>query len=178
MEQSLEVNQGTSKDGEETSDCVEIECSSDNKQEEIKSGSSSLANATNERQTVTAASKKEVKSIYFNSKETEKEGLPQQREPLKSHVKGNGLVRHLSEPGSKENLPGKNFLKRTNSEVSLRAVKRQKQSSILSSFGKKTEKDSQDGVTKELLCPVCGVKFASGTKNADINKHIDGCLIE
>ncbi|CAH3192069.1 unnamed protein product, partial [Porites evermanni] len=83
---------------------------------------------------------------------------------MKSVAKCNGLVHHLSEPLSKENLQGKNSLKRTSSEASSRAIKRQKQSSILSSSGKKTDKDSKDLMEKEIPCPVCGEKFASGLK--------------
>lgn len=120
---------------------------------------------------------KEVKSIYFNTKGSKREGLSQKGASASGPSKGNGIVRHLSAPCAKENLQGKLSLKRVNSDDASRTNKRQKQSSILSSFGKKTEK-ATDNSKKEICCPVCGVKFASDAKNAEINKHIDGCLIE
>ncbi|KAM7430654.1 hypothetical protein ABFA07_018665 [Porites harrisoni] len=142
----------------------------------IKEIENNAKNSTDDKQATTKVSKKEVKSIYFKSKGKEEEELPENKGPFKGAAKCNGLVRHLSEPLSKENLQGKNSLKRTSSEASLKAIKRQKQSSILSSFGKRTDKDSKDQMEKEILCPVCGEKFASGLKNSDINKHIDNCL--
>ena len=172
VERSPESNKSASehqdvkeKSGE--NDCNEIE------NQEIENN---VKNSTDDKQATTKVSKKEVKSIYFKSKGREKEELPENKGPFKGAAKCNGLVRHLSEPLSKENLQGKNSLKRTSSEASSRAIKRQKQSSILSSFGKWTDKDSKDQMEKEILCPVCGEKFASGLKNSDINKHIDNCL--
>ncbi|CAH3183124.1 unnamed protein product, partial [Porites lobata] len=172
VERSPESNKSASehqdvkeKSGE--NDCNEIE------NQEIENNAK---NSTDDKQATTKVSKKEVKSIYFKSKGRKKEELPENKGPFKGAAMCNGLVRHLSEPLSKENLQGKNSLKRTSSEASSRAIKRQKQSSILSSFGKKSDKDSKDQMEKEILCPVCGEKFASGLKNSDINKHIDNCL--
>ena len=150
-------------------DCNEIE------NQEIENN---VKNSTDDKQATTKVSKKEVKSIYFRSKGREEEEPPENKGPFKGAAKCNGLVRHLSEPLSKEDLQGKNSLKRTSSESLSRAIKRQKQSSILSSFGKRRDKDSKDQMEKEILCPVCGEKFASGLKNSDINEHIDNCLIK
>ena len=175
VERSRESNKSASeaeqneKQKSGKNDCNEIE------NQEIEND---VENSTDDKQAATKVSKKEVKSIYFRSKGRGKEELPENRGPFKGAAKCNGLVRHLSEPLSKENLQGKNSLKRTSSEASSRAIKRQKQSSILSSFGKRTDEDSQDQLKKEILCPVCGEKFASGLKNSDINEHIDNCLIK
>ena len=116
-----------------------------------------------------------VKSIYFKSKGSDNEKAPQEETSAAGPSRLNGLARHLTDSISKENLQGKASLKRANSDTASRINKRQKQSSILSSFGKKTEKPVCE-TKKEIYCPVCGVKFANEVKNAEINKHIDGCL--
>jgi len=174
-EQMLKTDVSTSEDTREAcgeNGCVEKECDSN----AIKKESENNGGPT-EKQTVSVTSKKEVKSIYFKSKGTKNEGRTQ-KGTQEGPVRCNGITRQLSEPLSKDNLQGKNSLKRTSSEASLRRNKRQKQSSILCSFGKTSEKPAMEEKRKEIFCPVCGVKFASDAKNADINKHIDGCLIE
>lgn len=130
---------------------------------------------TTNKQGVPEKSSKGIKSIYFKSKESNNEGVPQGETSSAGPSRRNGLVRHLTDSLSKENLQGKASLKRANSDTASRTSKRQKQSSILSSFGKKTEKPV-DETKKEIYCPVCGVKFASEVRNAEINKHIDSCL--
>lgn len=116
-----------------------------------------------------------VKSIYFKSKGSDHEKAAQGEASATGPTRINGLVRHLTDSLSKENSQGKASLKRANSDTASRTNKRQKQASILSSFGKKTEK-LVDETKKEICCPICGVKFANEVKNAEINKHIDGCL--
>ena len=130
---------------------------------------------TTNKQTVPEKSSKGTKSIYFKSKGSDNEKTPQAETSIAGPSKRNGVVRHLTDSLSKETLQGKASLKRANSDTASRTNKRQKQSSILSSFGKKTEKPV-DETKKEIFCPVCGVKFANEVKNAEINKHIDSCL--
>ena len=136
---------------------------------------SSKTNTTTNKQSVPEKSSKGVKSIYFKSKGSENEKAPQGEAPVAGTSRMNGLARHLTDSLSQENLQGKASLKRVNSDTASRTNKRQKQSSILSSFGKKTEKPVGE-TKKEIYCPVCGVKFANEVKNAEINEHIDGCL--
>lgn len=177
VEQTLDADVGTSENTAETSgenDCVKKECGLTNIKQEIESSA-----RPSEKQSAAVTSKKEVKSIYFKSKGAKQEECSQRKGTAEGPSRCNGLAHHLSEPLSKTNLQGKNSLKRSgSSDASLRSIKRQKQSSILCSFGKRTENPGLDGIKKEIFCPVCGVKFASEAKNADINKHIDGCLIE
>ena len=49
--------------------------------------------------------------------------------------------------------------------------KRQKQSNLIKSFQKRKP-------SKSLDCPICGIQFDVNLSNEEINKHIDGCLIE
>ena len=176
VEQPLEFDEGTSEDTRETgveheSDYKECGLKTDVKQEVERS------EVPIEKQTVSGTSKKEVKSIYFKSSGAKTQERAQQKETLEGGVRCNSITHHFTGPPSKENFKGKKSLKRNSSDLSLRTSKRQKQSSILCSFGKGTEKSSQN-VKKEIFCPVCGVKFASEAKNADINEHIDCCLAE
>ena len=176
VEPKLEVEERTLADKGETSaenDCVEKDCDFNNIKEELAS-----SKGPTETQSVPVTNVKEVKSVYFKSKEANIHGRPQQKGTSEGPVRCNGITRHLSEPLSKENLKGKNSLKRNSSDALLRTSKRQKQSSILCSFGKGTEKSTVAVKKKEIFCPVCGVKFASEAKNVEINEHIDGCLIE
>ena len=176
VEETTEGN--ASEAAEETSvenDCTEKKCSSDVIQQENRSSPGPSIKNTANKHVVPEKSNKGVKSIYFKSKGSKHEGLSQGGASAAGPSRSNGLVRHLSGPLSKENLQGKISLKRNNSDEASRTTKRQKQSSILSSFGKKTEKPVEE-TKKEIHCPVCGVKFASEAKNAEINKHIDGCL--
>ena len=177
VEQPLEFNEGTAEDTRETgveheSDYKECGLETDIKKEVERS------EVPIEKQTVSGTSEKEVKSIYFKSSGAKTQERTQHKEPLEGGVRCNSITRHFTEPPSKENLKGKKSLKRNSSDLSLRTSKRQKQSSILCSFGKGTEKSNQNVQKKEIFCPVCGVKFASEAKNADINEHIDGCLAE
>ena len=173
----LEFDEGTSEDKREIgveNESVFQECSlkTDTKEEVERS------EVPTTKQTMSGASKKEIKSIYFNSNGAKTQERTQQKGSLEEGgVRCNSIARHFTEPPSKENLKGKKSLKRTSSDLSLRTGKRQKQLSILCSFGKGTEKKNQN-VKKEIFCPVCGVKFASEAKNVDINEHIDGCLVE
>ena len=116
VERSPESNKSASehqdvkeKSGE--NDCNEIE------NQEIENN---VKNSTDDKQATTKVSKKEVKSIYLKGRE--KEELPENKGPFKGAAKCNGLVRHLSEPLSKENLQGKNSLQRTSSEAPSRAI--------------------------------------------------------
>lgn len=175
VEPPLEFDEGTSKDTRETV----VEHESDYKECGLKTEEEvGRCEVPIERQTVSATSKKEVKSVYFKSKGAKTQERTQHKEPLEGGVRCNSIARHFTEPPSKENLKGKKSLKRNSSDLSLRTSKRQKQSSILCSFGKGTDKSNQNVQKKEIFCPVCGVKFASEAKNADINEHIDGCLAE
>jgi len=130
---------------------------------------------TTNKQSVPEKNSKGVKSVYFKSQGSNHEKAPQEKTSAGGLSRMNGLVSHLPDSLSKENLQRKASLKRANSDTASRTNKRQKQSSILSSFGKKTEK-LVDETKKEIYCPVCGVKFANEVKNVEINKHIDGCL--
>ena len=147
-------------------DCAKEDCGS-----AIRNSRCASNKTTTSKQGVPEKNSKGVKSIYFKSKGSDHEKAPRGEASAAGPSGINGLVRHLS----KENSQGKASLKRANSDTASRTNKRQKQSSILSSFGKKTEK-LVDETKKEIYCPVCGVKFANEVKNAEINKHIDGCL--
>ena len=151
-------------------DCTKKDCGS-----VIENSRRPSNKTTTSKQGVPEKNSKGVKSIYFKSKVTDNEKTPQGEVSAAGPSRLNGLARHLTDSISKENLQGKASLKRANSDTASRTNKRQKQSSILSSFGKKTEKPV-DETKKEIYCPVCGVKFANEVKNAEINKHIDGCL--
>lgn len=156
-------------------DCIDKECSSKNNVvEEV-----ALDEGSTERQTVPVAKEKVVKSSYFQSQENKSQEHSQQKGTKEVSVRSDAVVlRQLSveTSSSKDNLKSKNSLKRSNNGALLGSNKRQKQSSILCSFGKGTDKSSLIGKQKGVFCPVCEVKFASDAKNADINKHIDGCL--
>lgn len=64
--------------------------------------------------------------------------------------------------------------RRADNSTSMPLAKKRKQSSLMNSFAK------AKSVTKkmEISCPICQIKFDSGTDNAEVNKHIDNCLIE
>ena len=177
VETREEVHGDASETVEEASGengCTKIDCDSALQNSRCPS---SKTNTTTNKQNVPEKSSKGVKSIYFKSKGSDNEKTPQGEASVAGSSRMNGLVRHLNDSLSKENLQGKASLKRANSDTASRTNKRQKQSSILSSFGKRTVTEKPAGETKkEIYCPVCGVKFASEVKNAEINKHIDGCL--
>ena len=160
----------TVEDAGGENDCTKKDCGS-----VIENSRRPSNKTTTSKQGVPEKNSKGVKSIYFKSKVTDNEKTPQGEVSAAGPSRLNGLARHLTDSISKENLQGKASLKRANSDTASRTNKRQKQSSILSSFGKKTEKPV-DETKKEIYCPVCGVKFANEVKNAEINKHIDGCL--
>lgn len=117
-----------------------------------------------------------IKSRYFKSQESKGSKSTQQTNGIDESRRCNdSLPSHLSsETSTKDNLKSK---KRSGDTAVLGTNKRQKQSSILSSFGKGTERSNISGKRKDMVCPVCGVHFASDLKNADINKHLDGCLM-
>ena len=119
---------------------------------------------------------KEVKSGYFVSKESKGENFSESGTSTSDPGRSTNVARHISTPRSKENVQLKTSVKRTNSEATSRSNKRQRQSSILSSFGKVTNKPAEKTKKKEIFCPICGVKFAKEVKNVEINDHIDGCL--
>lgn len=116
-----------------------------------------------------------IKSRYFKSQESKGSKSTQQTNGIDESRCNDSLPSHLSsETSTKDNFKSK---KRSGDTAVLGTNKRQKQSSILSSFGKGTERLNISGKRKEMVCPVCGVHFASDLKNADINKHLDGCLM-
>ena len=106
---------------------------------------------TTSKQGVPEKTSKGVESIYFKSKGSDNEKAPQGEASAAGPSRINGLMRQLTDSLSKENLQGKASLKRVNSDTASRTNKRQKQSSILSSFGKKTEK-LVDETKKEVYC--------------------------
>ncbi|XP_031566399.1 protein FORGETTER 1-like [Actinia tenebrosa] len=80
---------------------------------------------------------------------------------------------------SKRGRGGKTSLKRPmSSDVTGSTSKRQKQSSIFSALGRGRENDVTDTEKSSMTCPICRKVFEEGTKNADINAHVDSCLIE
>lgn len=94
---------------------------------------------------------------------------------------------------SKRSRPGSSSLKRTiSTESTGTKTKRQKQSSIFASLGRgsgdKTTslgKGGGDNTTSQgrggganMTCPICGKTFEEGTSNANVNTHVDNCLIE
>ena len=162
----------TVEEAGEENGCTKIDCGS-----AIQNNRCPSNKTTTSKQGVPEKTSKGVESIYFKSKGSDNEKAPQGEASAAGPSRINGFMRHLTDSLSKENLQGKASLKRVNSDTASRTNKRQKQSSILSSFGKKTEK-LVDETKKEIFCPVCGVKFADEVKNAEINKHIDGCLTE
>lgn len=119
---------------------------------------------------------KEVKSGYFVSKESKGEDFSESGTSTSDPGRSTNVAHHISTPRLKENVQLKTSVKRTNSEATSRSNKRQRQSSILSSFGKVTNKPAEKTKKKEIFCPICGVKFAKEVKNVEINDHIDGCL--
>ena len=84
----------------------------------------------------------------------------------------------FSKSGSNSNIKNvkqtKTNGKRTSSGNSgFERNKRQKQSALKNSFQNNVK------VKKATTnCPICRMEFESGTKNAEINIHIDQCLIE
>ena len=178
VEKKPEVDGSPSETVEETrigKSCRTEECKSDIIEEGIGSSPCDSNSSVTNKQELPADSNNKVKSIYFKSKGLKEEWLPESGTSAAGPGRSNDLTHHLPEPRSKENLQRKTSMKRTNSEAASRSYKRQKQSSILSSFGKGTNKPA-DKAKKEICCPICGVKFASEVKNAEINEHIDGCL--
>lgn len=95
---------------------------------------------------------------------------------------GSGLltVKRSSSSGSINSLTGSTSKKRTNSSLSFKNAppnKKSKQGNIMSSFAKqKTIKEDKD--EKQLICPICNIKFPVGTLNVKVNEHVDNCLIE
>ena len=65
----------------------------------------------------------------------------------------------------------------TNSDSQSKS-KRAKQSSITSLFAKGNSGEGNEGANRKLECPICAKAFQSSSSNAEINKHIDTCLIE
>lgn len=144
----------------------------DNTVEEVR-----VAEGTTKKQTASMENENVmIKSSYFKSRESKGRKSTQQPNGINESRRSNdSLPSHLSlETSTKDNLKSK---KRSGDTAVLGTNKRQKQSSILSSFGKGTEKSNISGKRKEIVCPVCGVQFESDLKNADINKHLDSCLM-
>ncbi|XP_067055006.1 uncharacterized protein [Acropora muricata] len=144
-------------------------CMKDNTVEEVRvvEGSTKKQTASMENENVM------IKSSYVKSQESKGSKSTQQPNGIDESRRCNDS--HLSsETSTKDNLKSK---KRSGDTAVSGTSKQQKQSSILSSFGKGTEKSKISGKRKEIVCPVCGVQFESNSKNADINKHLDGCLI-
>lgn len=56
--------------------------------------------------------------------------------------------------------------------------KRTKQGSIFAAFAKKAEPVKAPVVKKPMQCPICSLTFDPQVSNADVNSHIDNCLIE
>ena len=56
--------------------------------------------------------------------------------------------------------------------------KRVKQSSIASLFAKGKRSEGSESTTQRRQCPVCGETFQTSLSNAQINEHIDTCLID
>lgn len=153
------------------------ECNAHFIKEEITNSPCISNSSTCNKQEVSADRIKEVKSVYFSSKESKRDGLSESGTSATDPGRSTNVTHHISEPLSKENVQLKTSVKRTNSEATSRTNKRQKQSSILSSFGKGTIKPAEKAKKKEICCPICGVKFGKEVKNAEINEHIDGCLV-
>ena len=173
VEQRPEHDENASKTVKEASEengCSKKDCGS-----AIQNSPCPSNKTSTNKQCVAEKRSEGIKSIYFKSKGSDNAKAPQGEISAAGPSRKNGLVPHLTDSLSKENLEGKASLKRAYTDTASRTNKRQKQSSILSSFGKKAEKPIEE-TKKEIYCPVCGVKFATEAKNAEINKHIDGCL--
>ncbi|KAK2165679.1 hypothetical protein NP493_1355g00006 [Ridgeia piscesae] len=56
--------------------------------------------------------------------------------------------------------------------------KRVKQSSIASLFARGKRPEDTESTTQRRQCPVCGETFQTSLSNAQINEHIDTCLID
>ena len=79
-----------------------------------------------------------------------------------------------SNPNIKNGKQTKTNGKRTSSGNSgFERNKRQKQSALKNSFQNNVK--VKNATTS---CPICRMEFESGTKNEDVNNHIDQCLIE
>ena len=61
---------------------------------------------------------------------------------------------------------------------SLPAAKKPKQSSIAALFSQSTARNLQKQPPTPMQCPICSRTFDETVSNADVNEHIDGCLIE
>lgn len=87
-----------------------------------------------------------------------------------------------SKRGRSKNTSSGPSLKRTlTSDSAGTKNKRQKQSSIFTSLGRTSEKTSsvgRGGGNQCMTCPICGKSFDEGTSNAEVNIHVDNCLIE
>ena len=120
---------------------------------------------------------KEVKSVYFQTAGLKNEGLSRSGDTADRVTGDLGLTSGLPGFLSTRSQRGKASLKRTYSSQCLKTNKRQKQASILSSFVRRTDKDVENAQKKETCCPICGLRFANHTRNAEMNKHIDECLV-
>ena len=74
----------------------------------------------------------------------------------------------VTKPGSKRTFT---------SPTSQPAAKKTKQNSIMASFARQKSKGAEEK-ERELKCPICNKVFEVGTVNAEINQHVDNCLID
>ena len=110
-----------------------------------------------------------LKSCYFGASKAA--GITSSRVGAKSSGAKTG--------GSKRGRGGKTSLKRPMpSGITGSTTKRQKQSSIVSALERGRESDVTDTKRSDMTCPICKKAFEEGTSNADINAHVDSCLIE
>ncbi|KAK3607117.1 hypothetical protein CHS0354_014268 [Potamilus streckersoni] len=76
-----------------------------------------------------------------------------------------------------KNPKSSHFKKRTINSTSSQPTKKQKQVSLMSAFAKATTK-KEELEHQVLSCPICGQLFEKGISNADVNFHIDNCIID
>ena len=68
---------------------------------------------------------------------------------------------------------GRAAVKRAGPRTGGSCSKRQKQASLVASFAK-----GSASVKTKQVCPICQKNFPEGAGNAEINKHVDSCLID
>ena len=76
-----------------------------------------------------------------------------------------------------ESLPSRSRKRTNESDLSAQPIKRSKQVTLFSTFQKMSTKKVVEE-KKAVSCPICGKEFEKGISNADLNAHIDNCIIE
>ncbi|KAJ8310282.1 hypothetical protein KUTeg_012147 [Tegillarca granosa] len=161
-EQTVKTREMSQEQSEDNKHSVKVKCTRNPNQE---------LNGENE------TSEKEVVVLESDGSNHGSETLKEEDNKTQSEKIENNK-NQSNKPDSVTGLTSIKSRKRPATEVSSsKPNKRAKQATIFSSFAK-VEADNKEKVRKAASCPICGKEFDIGTSNADINSHIDNCLIE